>query len=304
MQSAITRQRPRPGRRQVREWVLFAAFVAPNLFLFGVFSYWPLLQNAYLSFVEWDFISPEKLWVGLDNWQRILTDPQFWNVARTTFLFTTVSVGSLLGLGLALALLLNQPLRGRNGARTALFAPTILSGSAIAIVWIFMFDPSWGIIRVLLGAVGLPSPRWLTDINWALPAIIIVYVWKNLGYTVVIFLAGLQSIPKELHDAARVDGAGPWQRFRNVTLPGLGPISFFLLVTDILASFQAFDIIKVMTGGGPVIATTTFIYQMYQEGFVAYHAGSAAVYSLVLFFLMLAVTTFQLRYVQRRVAYS
>jgi len=304
MQSATARQRSHPGRRQVREWALFVAFVAPNLFLFAVFSYWPLIQNAYLSFVEWDFISPDKLWVGLDNWQRILTEPQFWTIAKTTFVFTTVSVGSLLGLGLALAMLLNQPLRGRNGARTALFAPTILSGSAIAIVWIFMFDPSWGIIRVLLGAVGIPSPRWLTDINWALPAIMIVYVWKNLGYTVVIFLAGLQSIPKELHDAARVDGAGPWQRFRNVTLPGLGPISFFLLVTDILASFQAFDIIKVMTGGGPVIATTTFIYQMYQEGFVAYHAGSAAVYSLVLFFLMLAVTTFQLRFVQRRVAYS
>jgi len=240
----------------------------------------------------------------LDNWQRILADPQFRTIAKTTFIFTTISVGSLLGLGLALALLLNQPLRGRDGARAALFAPTILSGSAIALVWIFMFDPSWGIIRVLLGAIGVQSPRWLTDITWALPAIIIVYVWKNLGYTVVIFLAGLQSIPKELHDAARVDGAGPWQRFRNVTIPGLGPIAFFLLVTNILASFQSFDIVKVMTGGGPVIATTTFIYQMYQEGFVAYHAGSAAVYSLVLFFLMLGVTTFQLRFVQRRVAYS
>lgn len=304
MLSAMTRDRSRPRRWPVREWLIFAAFVAPNLFLFAVFSYWPLIQNGYLSFVEWDFISPEKIWVGLDNWQRLLGDPQFRTIATTTFVFTTVSVSSLLGLGLALALLLNQPLRGRDGARTALFAPTILSGSAIAIVWIFMFDPNWGIIRVLLDAVGIQSPRWLTDIHWALPAVIIVYVWKSLGYTVVIFLAGLQSIPKELHDAARVDGAGPWQRFRAVTLPGLGPIAFFLLVTNILASFQSFDIIKVMTGGGPVIATTTLIYQMYVEGFVAYHAGYSAVYALLLFFLMLGVTTFQLRFVQRRVAYS
>ena len=137
-----------------------------------------------------------------------------------------------------------------------------------------------------------------------MPAVIVVYVWKNLGYSVVIFLAGLQGIPRELYEAARVDGAGAWQRFKAVTLPGLGPISFFLLVTSVLASFQAFDIIRVMTAGGPVSATTTLIYQLYVEGFQAFHAGRAGVYAMVLFGFMLAMTVAQLRFVERRVTYS
>lgn len=291
-------------RRPWREWLTFLAFVLPNLGLFALFSYWPLLQNVYLSFVEWDMIAPEKLWVGLDNWTFLLTDRDFWLIVRNTFVFTAGSVGLTLLLGLGVALLLNQPLRGRNAARSILFTPTILSYAAIAVIWVFIFDPNWGLLRYPLTLLGLPSPRWLTDVGWALPAVMIVYVWKNLGYSVVIFLAGLQGIPRELYEAARVDGAGPWDRFKAVTLPGLAPISFFLLVTSLLASFQAFDIIRVMTQGGPVIATTTLVYALYQEAFVGFHAGTAAVYAVVLFLLMLALTIIQLRFLERRITYS
>lgn len=290
--------------RQWREWVTFTLFVAPNLILLAIFAYWPLVQNVALSFTDWDMISPTKDFVGLENWVSVLSSGEFWHIALNTATFTLGSVGLTLVLGLLLALLLNEKLRFRNGARTILFTPTVLSGAAVAVVWFFMFDPNWGILKTALGVVGLPSPRWVTDTRWAMPAIIIVYVWKTVGYAAVIFLAGLQGIPKELYEAARVDGASAWNRFWAVTLPGLAPISFFLLVTTVLLSFQSFDIINVMTKGGPVIATTTLLYQYYNEGFVFFHAGNAAVYAITLFVLMLILTIIQLRYVERRVTYS
>jgi ABC-type sugar transport system permease subunit len=303
---SIARATPRAvgGSRQTREALTFALFVAPNLLLLALFSYWPLIQSAYLSFVEWDMLSPDKLWVGLDNWKFVLSDRIFQQVLRNTLVFTAGSVGITLTLGLLVALLLNQRLAGRSGARTILFAPTVLPGAAIALVWVFIFDPSWGLLRAVLAWFAITSPKWLTDPSWSMTAVIIVYVWKNVGYSVVIFLAGLQGIPKELYEAARVDGAGAWHRFRHVTVPGLGPISFFLLITSILGSFQAFDIIRIMTAGGPINSTATLIYQLYLEGFFAFHAGRAGVYAIVLFGFMLILTAAQLRFVERKVTYS
>jgi multiple sugar transport system permease protein/sn-glycerol 3-phosphate transport system permease protein len=292
------------ARRERSEWVTFVAFVAPNLLLLAVFSYWPLVQNVALSFTEWDMISPEKRFVGFDNWMGILSSSRFWQIALNTMTFTVGSVGSTLLVGLGLALLLNQQLRFRNGGRAVIFTPTVLSGAAVAVVWYFIFDSNWGLLKTGLAWIGLPSPRWVVDAHWAMPAIIIVYVWKTVGYAAVIFLAGLQGIPKELYEAARVDGAGAWARFRAVTIPGLAPISFFLLITTVLLSFQAFDIINVMTHGGPVIATTTLLYEYYNQGFVGFHAGSAAVYGVVLFLLMLILTIVQLRSLERRVTYE
>jgi multiple sugar transport system permease protein/sn-glycerol 3-phosphate transport system permease protein len=296
--------RARPAGRTLREWLTFAAFVAPNLCFLAAFSYWPLLQNVYLSFVEWDMISPEKLWIGLENWHVVLSDRRFRQILGNTLGFTGGSVGLTLVLGLALALLLNQRLVLRNGARAILFTPTILPGAAIAVVWVYMFDPNFGLIKAVLAGAGVPGPRWLTDPAWAMPAVILVYVWKNAGYSVVVLLAGLQGIPRDLYEAARVDGAGAWQRFRHVTIPGLGPIALFLVITSVLGSFQAFDIIRVMTAGGPVIATTTLIYQLYIEGFTAFHAGRAGVYAVILFAIMLTLTVVQLRVVERRVTYN
>jgi ABC-type sugar transport system permease subunit len=294
----------RRSRREIREWLTFVAFVAPNLALLTIFSYWPLVQNVSLSFNEWDMISPVKRFVGLDNWVTVLTSGRFWQIALNTATFTLGSVGLTLALGLALALLLNQKLRFRDTARTILFTPTVLSGAAVAIVWYFIFDSNWGLLKTALSWVGLPSPRWVVDVHWAMPAIIIVYVWKTVGYAAVIFLAGLQGIPKELYEAARMDGANAWDRFRAVTVPGLAPITFFLMVTTILLSFQAFDIINVMTAGGPIIATTTLLYEYYNQAFLGFHAGTAAVYAVMLFVLMLVMTIVQLRYVERRVSYG
>lgn len=284
--------------------MLFVLFTAPNLILFALFTYWPMLQNARLSTVRWDMISPVQTPVGLGNFAYLAADPTFRRVLLNTLVFAVAAVGISLLLGLASAMLLNQRLRWRDGARAVLFAPTLLSGAAVGIVWVYVFDPRYGLVAQALSWVGLASPRWLDDPAWAMPAIVIVYVWKNLGFATVIFLAGLQAIPRDLYEAARIDGAGAWWRFRSVTLPMLSPITFFLLVTSILSTFQSFDIVRVMTGGGPVDATNTLVYYVYQQGFIAFNAGRAAAAAMVLFAVMLLVTLVQLRGGEGRVHYG
>src|SRR5699024_4406968 len=175
-------------------------------------------------------------------YEWLINSRTFRYVVQNTIIFTVAGVGLTLVLGLMAALLLNQKLKGRNAVRALVFAPYLLSGAAIGIVWAYIFDPRFGLLAQVLGWFAIPSPHWLDRPAWALPAIIIVYVWKNLGFATVIFLAGLQSIPQDLYDAAKVDGAGPWWRFKSVTLPMLSPISFFLIVTSMIATIQAFDI--------------------------------------------------------------
>ena len=301
-----TAERTRGLRRFVRsESALFLLFVAPNMLLFGLFTFWPLFYSGYLSLVRWDMLAPTKTWKGIENYQDLFTDDSFRLVLRNTFVFTGGAVGGSLVIGLVIALLLNQPLRGRDGARAIVFAPTLLSGAAIGIVWVYIFDPRYGLMNQLLGWLQLPTPdRWLRDPTMAMVAVIIVYIWKNLGFATVIFLAGLQAIPKDLYEAAKVDGAGVMNRFWTVTIPMLSPISFFLLVTSILNTFQSFDIVSVMTQGGPVDATNTLIYFIYEEGFRNSNVGDAAAASIILFVIMLAVTLVQMRYAERKVHYG
>ena len=287
-----------------QEWLLFLLLVGPNFVLFALFTYWPLLYNTYLSFVRWDMLAPVKIWVGLGNYRQLFTSADFWRMLLNTLVFTFGSVAAICILGLLIALLLNQPLRGRNAVRSIVFSPVMLSGVAIGLVWIYIFDPRYGLLDVFIRAVGLRSPNWLLDPVWAMLAVLIVHTWKNLGYAVVIYLAGLQAIGRELYEAAVVDGANGWARFRHITLPGLSPIIFFLILTTILAGFQSFDIIKTMTGGGPVDATTTLIFYLYQEGFVAFNAGRAGVSAVVLFGAMVIFTWIQMRYAERNVNYA
>jgi multiple sugar transport system permease protein/sn-glycerol 3-phosphate transport system permease protein len=287
-----------------KEWILFVLFMLPNLVLFGLFTFWPMVENVRLSTQRWDLISPVRINVGLENYRYLVENETFHQVLGNTVYFTVAAVGLSLLLGFIIALLLNQPLKFRDGARAVVFAPTLLSGAAIGIVWSYIFDPRYGLVAQVLSWVNVSSPDWLNQPQWSMPAIIIVYVWKNMGFAVVIFLAGLQAIPRDLYDAARVDGANIWWRFRSVTIPMLSPITFFLLITSILNTFQAFDIIRVMTQGGPVDSTNTLIYYVYEQGFVALNAGRSAAASLVLFVLMMIVTLVQLRFSEQRVHYG
>ena len=291
-------------QREWREWLLFVALAGPNLLLFAIFNYRPLLYNAYLSFYEWDFLSPVKIPVGFDNYVDVLRDPHFHRVIQNTVVLMIGGVFLTIAFGLGLALLLNQKLFGRDVARSVLFAPYMLSGAAIAVVWVYIFDPTYGLLRTVMSPIGLVPPNWLRDTAWAMPAVIIVYTWKNLGYTMVICLAGLQAIPRELYEAATTDGANAWGRFRHVTIPGLAPITFFLLVTGILSSFQTFDLIHVLTRGGPVDATSTLVYYLYEQGFIAFKAGNAGVASVFQFVVLFIITVIQLRYIERRVTYA
>lgn len=299
------RRRRRPGlarRRRALLWFLLLA--GPNVALLLVFVYRPLLESFYLSTMQWNLGSPVARFVGLGNYVEWFTSPATAQVLTTTAVFTVATVGGALVLGLGLALLLDRRLPGRGLARTVAFAPYVLSGYAVGILWLFIFDPRYGLMSAVLGWFGASSPQWYTAEPWPLVMIIVVYLWKNLGYVALIYLAGLQSIPQDLRDAAALDGASPARTLRSIVLPLLTPTTFFLTVTMLLASLQSFDIIRSMTSGGPLGSTTTLMYQIYQEGFVNGRAGYASAGATVLFLVLLAVTALQLRYVEKKVHYA
>ncbi len=290
-----------------KEWVLFLLFIAPNMFFLFMFTYWPMWENIRLSVYRTDLLAftGTNTFVGLDNYEYIFNNRTFQLVLRNTLIFIVACVSLTIIFGLLVALLLNQKLRGRTAVRAVVFAPFLLSGAAIGIVWAYIFDPRFGLLAQILDWFLIPSPQWLNRPEWALPAVIIVYVWKNLGFAAVIFLAGLQAIPQDLYDAAKIDGANAWWRFRSVTIPMLSPISFFLFITSILATFQAFDIIQVMTDGGPAYGSTTLVYYVYQQGFgQGANFGRAAAAAIVLFLAMLVVTIVQLRFTEKKVHYD
>ncbi|TQM14635.1 carbohydrate ABC transporter permease [Pseudonocardia kunmingensis] len=291
---------PAGRKRPLREYGLFALMVAPNLLVIAVFAYWPILYNAYLSLTDWNMIAVRPTFVGLANYARTLTDPAFHQTLWVTVVFTGLVVAGSLVIGLALAVLLNQPLAGRGVVRTLSFAPHVLSGAAVATLCLFIFDPGYGLVRALLDPLGLTAPD-LNSSDGALFGLVLVYLWKNVGFAGLIYLTGMQGLPRELDEAAVLDGAGAWTRFRRVALPQLRPITFFLLITTVIGTFQAFDVIAVMTGGGPGDATTTLSWAIYSEGFEAFDAGRAATLSIIMFVLLLIVTAVQVKVMERRV---
>jgi sn-glycerol 3-phosphate transport system permease protein len=289
-----------------KEWLLFLLFIAPNFFFLSMFTYWPLWKNVSLSIHQSGFMvftSQKIIW--LDNYKWIFSNREFRLVLQNTVIFIVACVVFSLLFGLLCALLLNEKLRGRTGVRALVFAPNLVSGAAIGVVWAYIFNPYVGLLAEVFNWFGLSSPQWLGRPRWALVSVIIVYVWKNLGFATVIFLAGLQGIPKDLYDAAKLDGANSWWRLRSVTLPMLSPITFFLLVTSILATFQAFDIIQTLTEGGPAFGSTTLVYYVYEKSFgTGQNYGQAAAAAIVLFLAMMIVTIFQFGMSERRVHYD
>lgn len=291
------------NRRRRREYILFALFTIPNLALIAVFAYWPVLGNAYLSLTRWDMIAPSPTFVGLDNYIQLLTDPSFLRVLRITLIWVVTVVGASLIGGLALSLLFATGRRGSSAVSALAFSPHILSGAAVAAIWLFLFDPNYGLSRALFSAVGLDSPHWTTSSQWALPALIIVAIWKGVGFVAIVYLSALQALPGDVMEAARLDGANRWHIFRHITLPLLAPTTLFLTVTQVISAFQSFDLIAMMTSGGPGGATTTLSWFVYNEGFRQFKAGSAAAGAMIMFVLLMLVTTLQMRFVERKVHY-
>ncbi|NLE96580.1 MAG: sugar ABC transporter permease [Propionibacterium sp.] len=292
-------QDPPVRRRQGTDWRqvgLAALLIVPNLVLLLVFTYRPLLDNIRLSFYHWNIASPRKTFIGLDNYIEWFTSPSTGTIVFNTVVFTIAAVAGSMIIGLALAMLLDQKLIGRGPVRSMVFAPYVISGAAIGVAFQFVFDPGYGLIQDILARLGLDSPHFYQNAGWALFMITTTYVWKNVGYVFVIYLAALQGRREDLDEAAEIDGTPAWRRFWRITLPQLRGTTFFLSITVLLSSFQVFDIINVMTGGGPFeIGTTTMVFQVYQETFVNSRAGYGAAVATIMFLVVLLITVIQVR---------
>lgn len=296
-------RRGRLSGRTRRDFFVFLALALPNLSLIAVFTYLPLINNMYYSTLDWTLGSTSATVVGIDNYVTFFTSSDAPQVLGTTLIFTVVTVGGSMALGLLVALALNSKVRGTTFARSAVFAPYVLSGVGVGLVWLFIFDPGYGVLSWLLRGIGQQSPQWINDPQLSLVMVIIVYVWKNLGYCAVVYLAGLQSLPKDVMEAASLDGANGSRRFMSISVPLLSPTTFFLLITTMISSLQAFDLIRIMTPLGN--GTSTLIYEAYLQAFGAYNrAGYSAAISVVLFAILLIITVLQLRFVERKVHYS
>ena len=280
-------------------------FLAPALLVLGVFFLLPVLAALALSLTDYDLYALADLnnlrFVGLGNYWALLHRPLFWAALGHTLYFVAVGVPLSIGASLGAALLLNSPLaRAQAFFRTALFAPVVTTVVATAVVWRYLFNTKYGWINYLLGLVGIDPVDWLGDPHWAMPAVILFAVWKNFGYNMVILLAGLQAIPGELYEAARIDGASAWRRFRHVTWPMLGPTMFMVAILTVAGYFQLFAEPYVMTEGGPLQSTTSVLYLMYDEGFKWWNLGSASAMAFLLFLVTFAVTALMLRAARRR----
>ncbi len=290
MRGSVERRQHRAG------W----AFVAPALALIGVFFFVPVLAGLVLSFTDFDIYAigrPDTArFVGLANYARVLGDPLFWKALWNTFYFVLVGGPLSVVVSLVAALLVSSKRTRLQGLfRSVFFMPVVTTLVAVAIVWRYLYQPEYGLLNWLLRSAGLPAVDWLGDARWAMPAIILLTVWKNFGYNMLIFIAGLQSIPEELHEAAELDGAGAWSRFVHVTLPSLGPTFLFVGVMTMLGNFQLFSEPYVMTQGGPLKATTTVVMLMYEEGFRWWRMGTGAAIAFLLFVVMLIGTLVQMR---------
>jgi multiple sugar transport system permease protein len=287
------------ARRRARTTMLAYTLLAPSVFGVAVFLLLPMFVVGWLSLHRWDLLGPIH-YVGLDNWRSVLTDGTFGNSLLVTLVFVALVVPAQTVLGLFAASLLSRQLPGSVFFRTVYVLPWICAPIAIAVLWRWLLAPTDGALNTLLGG----HVEWLTDPGLALPVVSAVTVWTNVGYVTLFFLAGILAIPAEIHHAARLDGAGTWQRFWKVTLPLLRPTLFFVLVTGIISAAQVFDTVYALTGGGPQNRTDLVAHRIYEEAFGSAAVGRAAVMALVLFAILVAATVMQHIYFRRRISYD
>ncbi|MFK4806793.1 carbohydrate ABC transporter permease [Microbacterium sp. ZW CA_36] len=292
--------RRRRSRLRLRNTLIGWSFILPNFIGFGLLTLVPIVVLFYMSFTNWNVFGTAN-WVGLDNYQRLIGDGSFRISVVNTLYYSALHIPLTILVSLGLALLLNNKLRGVAFFRTAAFFPYITSIVAIAVVWNLLFSPEYGPINEFLRFIGIQNPPgWLTSPEWAMPAVVIVGTWRDMGYYMILFLAGLQTVPRELHEAARVDGANVWQRFVNVTLPCLRPTMFFVTVMLTINSFKIFDLILVMTDGGPGQSTLVMSQFIYRKGFEESQFGYASAASVALFFMCIIVTIVQFLWNKKR----
>ncbi|MBX6764943.1 MAG: sugar ABC transporter permease [Rubrobacteraceae bacterium] len=269
-------------------------FITPNLVVFTLFMFIPIIGAFYVSLTKWSLIG-SPTFIGIENYVQMFTDPNFWKAFYNTFIYTVGTVPTSIALGLLVAMGLNRRLPGRTLLRSIYFVPVIISLVAAALIAAWMFNDNYGVINSLLNAVGLGSVHWLSSATWAMPSLIITTLWIRLGFNMVIYLAALQGISPEVYDAANIDGAKGWKLFRYVTWPLLAPTTFLVLIINIIYSTYVFDLIYVMTGGGPGFSTTVLVQYVYQEAFQQGDMGYASAIGVFLYVLLMVFTLFQWR---------
>jgi len=281
--------------------------IAPLLVLIGVFIYWPLVYSTYLSFFDWNFVRPDKNYVGWDNFTRLPDDPRFMRALRGTLFYTVtlVPLQVFLPLGLALLLWPIRNSRAQTSYRIMLFSPTIIAYSVAAVMWLWIFNPLQGILNKLLVEFGVERIGWLSDRDTAIWAIIIVATWKTLGFHMLLYLAALEGVPKDYIEAASLDGANHWQIMRSIRFPLITPTFFFVLVTTVISvNDDVFGAINVLTDGGPFDSTTNIIYYLYQQGFQFFQIGAASAVAIIVFAATSVLTWVQFKFVERHVHYG
>jgi multiple sugar transport system permease protein len=306
--------REAPVKKSTRQWLVALPFLAPNIIGFLVFTLLPVAAGLLLSMFNWDiFHAPQ--FVGHENFVELLgfhqsngelaaNDPQFWQyLGNTFFLMLNIPVG--MAGSLLVAIVLNQKIRGRSFFRAVFYLPTICGGIATMVLWMWLYNPDFGLLNWLLGMVGIQGPNWLGNYHWAKPSLMIMGLWASIGGTgMILYLAGLQGIPPALYEAAEIDGAGAVKKFLHITWPALTPTTFFIFITGIIGGFQGgFQAAFVMTQGGPAGATSTISFYIFKQAFEWFNVGYAAAIAVVLFLLVLVVTLINWRFSGKKVHY-
>jgi multiple sugar transport system permease protein len=277
------------SRPAVREALTFYTYISPWIIGYLAFTVGPLIASIVISVTDWDILTPAKF-VGLQNYVRMFTgDRLFWQSLKVTAIYSFAGIPLRLALALFLAILLNQPVKFRAFLRTLYYTPSVMAGVAVSMLWMWIFNPDFGVINFVLDKFGIQGPGWVYDEQWALPALIIMSLW-GVGQPMVIFLAGLQGVPRSLYDAAEVDGAGLWHQFRAVTFPSISPVIFFNLIMGVIGSFQVFTQAFIMTQGGPHYATYFYVYHLYNNAFRDLRMGYGSALAWMLFWIIILLT--------------
>ncbi len=291
------------ANKRKKDWGAYL-YLMPTVLILVTFHVLPIFYSLAVSFYEWDLIGQPE-YVGVGNYSRLFDDPMFYKSLWNTVYYAAVSVPLSILFSLIIAMLLNNPISAIGLYRTIYFIPVITSINAVAIVWNFIYHPDFGLLNKILAIFSIDPRAWLQDPTWAMPAIIFMSVWKGLGHNVIIFLAGLQNIPRHLYEAARIDGASRWQQFRHITWPLLSPTTFFIFTISVIGSFQVFSQVYMMTPrGGPLKSTMVVVYYLYRKAFEQFEFGYALAAAFVLFVIIFACTLFNKLYLEKKVHYS
>jgi len=276
-------------------------FLSPTLVIFSTFILFPVFFSFYLSFQKWNMFSGDATFIGLDNYTRMIQSAEFWQVLKNTAIYSIGTIPINMALSLWVAYLLNKKIAGKKFLRTAFFAPVIISPVAAALIWRWMYDPNFGLVNFFVESLGFDPVNWLNEPTAAMFALIIMSVWKTFGINMVLFSAGLQGIPESYYEAAELDGAGKWAKFWNITIPMLAPTTFFIMIMSMISSFQVFDIVYVLTSGGPLGSTKVLVFYVYEYAFKFFEMGYASAISYFLFALLFLLTMLQIKYLKSKV---